>query len=127
MTVEFILYVSNQHESRSFYRHVLQREPVVDQPGMTSFALSEGAKLGLMPESGIAKIISHATVHPATGNGIPRCELYLHCSESPQMMKRALERGAKLISETRLRDWGHNVGYVIDSDGHIIAFATTAP
>ena len=38
-------------------------------------------------------------------------------------MERGLENGASLISPLQYRDWGDNVGYLLDLDGHVIAFA----
>lgn len=121
--IEFILYVANQQLSKSFYSHILNLEPLLDVPGMTEFQLSENCKLGLMPESGIAKILNDKTPRPASGNGIPRCELYLKVSNIECYFSRAIASGAKVISEIASRDWGDNVGYISDPDGHIIAFA----
>ena len=120
--VEFILYVSDQPRSRDFYAKVLQKTPVLDVPGMTEFQLNETCKLGLMPENGIAKILGEHLPHPATGNGIPRCELYLFTDNPTEACKRAVENGGKMISEVQPRNWGHTVGYVADPDGHILAF-----
>ena len=121
---EFILYVADQHRSRDFYSAVLQKQPTLDVPGMTEFDLAEGLKLGLMPENGIAKILADKTPHPGSGNGIPRCELYILAGAAEESHHRALAAGAKEISPVSDRDWGDRVGYVADPDGHIIAFAT---
>ncbi len=121
--VEFILYVADQNRSKSFYEKVLQKSPVLDVPGMTEFELNESCKLGLMPETGIAKIIKEHLPHPATGNGIPRCELYLFTEDPTASCERAIQNGGKLISIVQPRDWGHTVGYVADPDGHVLAFA----
>ena len=59
MQAEFILYVQDQQRSRDLYRVLLDREPVLDVPGMTEFDLG-GCKLGLMPASGIARIMATA-------------------------------------------------------------------
>jgi catechol 2,3-dioxygenase-like lactoylglutathione lyase family enzyme len=123
--VEIVLYVADQSKSRDFYSTVLGKQPVLDVPGMTEFALSDGLKLGLMPETGIAKILAGRTAHPATGSGIPRCELYLYTDEIDVAFARALRAGAKEISPIAIRDWGDTAGYVADPDGHIIAFATS--
>ena len=120
---EFILYVSDQHRSKEFYRQLLRLEPVLDVPGMTEFQLVDNCKLGIMPENGIAKILTDRTQHPEKGNGIPRCELYLKVSDVREYFERAMMLGAKKISEVQLRDWGDLVGYVQDFDGHIVAFA----
>ena len=121
-----ILFVSNQASSRDFYAHVLDKKPILDVPGMTEFQLNDTLKLGLMPENGIAKIINHAAPHPSSGNGIPRCELYIICEDMVESFSRAINHGATLISPIALRDWGHTVGYVSDPDGHLIAFASNS-
>jgi len=121
--VEFILYVSDQSKSRDFYKKILQLEPMLDVDGMTEFLLAENCKLGLMPVNGIVKILKDKTPNPETGNGIPRCELYLHVDIIEEYFNRAIDSGAKEISAVKLRDWGDIVGYVADPDEHIIAFA----
>jgi uncharacterized glyoxalase superfamily protein PhnB len=120
---EFILYVADQQRSKKFYADVLQLQPSLDVPGMTEFTLADNLKLGLMPENGIAKIITPATQHPSSGNGVPRCELYLHVDDVNAAMERAQKAGAKEVNPAADRDWGDCVGYVADPDGHIIAFA----
>lgn len=120
---EFILYVSDQSRSKEFYAAILQQEPSLNVPGMTEFTLAENLKLGLMPENGIAKILGDKTPHPASGNGIPRCELYLSVDDVDAACDRALKAGAKEVNPPTDRDWGDSVGYVADLDGHIIAFA----
>lgn len=120
---EIILYVSDQKKSRDFYSKIFQMTPSLDVEGMTEFALSDNLKLGLMPERGIAKIIGDKMPDPAKGNGIPRCELYFVCDNIEEMFNSALKIGAKEISGIQLRSWGDKVGYVVDPDGNIIAFA----
>ncbi|MGB3343006.1 MAG: VOC family protein [Aequorivita sp.] len=124
-TIEFILYVSDQARSTDFYGKLLELQPTLNVPGMTEFNLSENVKLGLMPESGIAKIISPAMPHPERGNGIPRCEIYLKIKDPETYLERALTLGGKIISPLYARNWGDTVGYLTDLDGHVIAFAKT--
>ena len=121
--IEFILYVSNQEKSRVFYERLLNLKPSLNVPGMTEFKLLENVKLGLMPENGIAKIISEKLPHPKNGNGIPRCEIYLKVESPIEYLKRGIELGGKEISKFQNRDWGDKVGYISDLDGNIIAFA----
>ncbi len=121
--IEFIIYVSNQEKSTIFYEQVLQIKPSLNVPGMTEFSLSEFTKLGLMPENGIAKIISDKMPHPNSGNGIPRCELYLKVENALEYINRGIYLGGKQISKLENRDWGDKVGYISDLDGHVIAFA----
>jgi predicted enzyme related to lactoylglutathione lyase len=121
---EFILYVSNQEQSKLFYQILLNQEPTLNVPGMTEFTLNNFTKIGLMPNDGIAKIVSPILPHPELGNGIPRCELYLTITDLEDNFERILKAGAKLISPISARDWGDNVGYIADFDGHVIALAS---
>jgi lactoylglutathione lyase len=125
--IEFILYVSDQQSSKQLYQKILGQPPVLDVPGMTEFLLSEDCKLGLMPNHGIAKILGDRLPHPDQGVGIPRAELYLYVDQAELRYNRAIQAGAKAINPVCERDWGDRVGYVADSDGHIIAFAEKSP
>lgn len=122
--LEFILYVSNQQKSTKFYETILRQNPSLNVPGITEFSLNEFVKIGLMPNDGIAKIITPILPHPTSGNGIPRCELYLQVENIETIFEDAIRAGAREISPIALRDWGDTVGYVADFDGHVIAFAT---
>lgn len=121
--IEFILYVSDQTASKHFYQAILAQEPALDVPGMTEFLLSDGCKLGLMPNHGIAKILGDALPHPGLGAGIPRSELYLYVEDPRERYHQAIRAGAKAVSPVGERDWGDIAGYVADPDGHVIAFA----
>lgn len=119
----FILYVADQPRSCSFYRRVLGIEPVLDVPGMTEFRLGETAILGLMPSSGIRRLLGPKLPDPNLGAGIPRAELYL-VVENPQLyFDRALQEGASSLSPLSVRDWGDRVAYCLDPDGYVVAFA----
>lgn len=120
---EIILYVSNQEKSKTFYQTLLDKTPSLDVPGMTEFTVNNFLKIGLMPNSGIAKIITPTMPHPNLGNGIPRCELYFLTDDLENHFTKMLNFGAKLISPISKRDWGDQVGYIADYDGHIIALA----
>lgn len=122
--LEFILYVSNQEKSRDFYQILLQQNPSLDVPGMTEFTLNDFVKIGLMPNDGIAKIITPILPHPNSGNGIPRFELYLQVDNIEILFEKAKKVGAKEVSPIALRDWGDYVGYLADFDGHVIALAS---
>lgn len=121
--VEFIIYVEDQHRSRNFYEKILEMKPALDVPGMTEFLLNENAKLGIMPCSGIAKILGEKLPNPSLATGIPKCELYLYVDNIDSRFKIALEAGAKLVSKIEKRNWGDKVCYFSDDDGNVIAFA----
>ncbi|MBP8823764.1 MAG: VOC family protein [Flavobacteriales bacterium] len=120
---EFILYVADQARSTRFYRALLGCDPLLDVPGMTEFGLGPAVKLGLMPEQGIARIISGPMPHPAQGQGVPRCELYLLVDDLEAAVVRAKEAGAHVVDPARDRDWGHRVAYFADPDAHVVALA----
>lgn len=121
--IETILYVNNQEASKEFYQKIFRKAPDLHVSGMTEFNLSENCKLGLMPNNGIAKILNDKTPHPNTGNGIPRCELYLYVEDIQNEFDNSVKSGATLISSISERGWGDMVCYFADPDGHIIAFA----
>ncbi len=120
MPAHFILYVRDQRASATFYRAVLGIEPRLDVPGMTELALADGAVLGLMPEAGIARLLGGLTF-PAPGQA--RAELYLVVPDPAAFHARALSAGARELSPLTRRDWGAEVAYSLDPDGHVLAFA----
>lgn len=123
----FVILVSDQKKAVAFYRHLLKLNPSRDEPGMTQFVLDDGSTLGLMPEKSAARIWGENLPHPASGRGIPRCELYLWVDNPKLYLNRALSAGAKLLSPLEPRDWGDEAAYVADPDGHVIALARTLP
>jgi predicted enzyme related to lactoylglutathione lyase len=123
MTAHFILFVADQKRARDFYRPVLQREPRLDEPGMTEFDLGGDAILGLMPEESISSLLGPSLPNPGSARGAPRAELYLHVTDPQEYLRRLVASGGTLIDEVRLRDWGDNAGYGLDLDGHLLAFA----
>ncbi|QDU83758.1 Glyoxalase-like domain protein [Planctomycetes bacterium Pla163] len=123
----FILYVASQEASTRFYSQVLAADPLLDVPGMTQFGLPTGAILGLMPEAGIKRLLGARLPDPSTARGVPRAELYLLVGDAHAYHERALAQGATELSPVRPRDWGHDAGYVLDLDGHVVAFAMEPP
>lgn len=119
----FILFVADQARATGFYAEVLGRAPRLDVPGMTEFLLPGGAVLGLMPETGIRRLLGPTLPDPGAAAGIPRAELYLVADEPVLLFRRAVGAGAVELSPPAPRDWGHEVGYVLDGDGHVLAFA----
>jgi catechol 2,3-dioxygenase-like lactoylglutathione lyase family enzyme len=119
----FILYVRDQQRSRDFFRAVLQIEPYLDVDGISEFELAPDCVLGVMPASGIKRILGDALPDPAQADGIPRCEIYLQVEDAQAYYERALANGAKELSPLQLRNWGEEVAYCLDPDGHVVAFA----
>jgi uncharacterized protein len=122
----FILYVKDQQRSRDFYRAVLQIEPYLDVDGISEFELATDCILGVMPASGIKRILGDALPDPAQADGIPRGEIYLQVEDAQSYYDRALANGAKELSPLQLRNWGEEVAYCLDPDGHVVAFAKSS-
>lgn len=122
-SAHLILYVADQRASCEFYASVLARQPDLDVPGMTEFHLGGGAVLGLMPERGIRRLLGDALPDPGSARGVPRAELYLRVDGPAAYHARALRHGAIELSPLAPRDWGDDVAYSIDRDGHVLAFA----
>lgn len=125
MIVHTILYVADQNISTEFYKRVLGMEPQLHVPGMTEFKLIENHLLGLMPEKGIKKLLGDKIPDPGQATGVPRAELYFKVKNSDELFIRAIESGSKILSEIKPRDWGDRAGYVMDPDGHVLAFASS--
>ncbi len=90
---------------------------------MTEFSFSENCILGLMPISGIKRLLGDKLPDPALSTGVPHCEIYLLVSRAFDYHQRAIEAGAIELSGLENRDWGHRVAYSLDPDGHVLAFA----
>lgn len=125
MIVHTILYVADQKRSTDFYSSVLKMTPTLDVPGMTEFKLSDKHVLGLMPEKGIKKLLGDRLPDPSQANGLPRAEIYFRVDEPELFHQRAVNLGMKELSSIQPRDWGDRAGYVLDPDGHVLAFAAS--
>lgn len=123
MRSHFILYVKDQEKSTEFYRFVLAKEPILNVPGMTEFILNRETILGLMPETSIKNLLGKELPDPQQAHGIPRAEVYLIVKNANEYFQRALSKGGKTLSQMELRDWGPQVAYCLDLDGHVLAFA----
>ncbi len=121
-----ILYVADQKRSRDFYRAILDKEPLLDVPGMTEFPLCEGATLGLMPDQGTVSFLGKNLPPAESGRGIPRCELYLFVDDPEKCYGSLIEAKGKPVSEPQKRPWGDVVAYGADPDGHVLAFAKSS-
>jgi uncharacterized protein len=123
-----ILYVSDPGAAAAFWRALLEREPDLDVPGMTEFALPGCLKLGLMPEAGIRRLLPALPAFPGPSFAdppAPRAELYLVVDSPDAWLARALACGALPLDPVLLRDWGDRVGYALDPWGHVLAFAAS--
>lgn len=118
-----IIYVGDQQKSRDFYRAVLQINPSLDVPGMTEFNLNNGSVLGLMPLTGIKKLLGNTIPSIDQSSGKIAVELYLIVDTPSEYHLRSLEHGAKELSKLEKRDWNHEAAYSLTPDGVVLVFA----
>jgi catechol 2,3-dioxygenase-like lactoylglutathione lyase family enzyme len=119
----FILYVKDQEKSTAFYTRVLGQGPSLHVPGMTEFQVAENCILGLMPQTGIKRLLGARLPDPESDRALARAELYLLVEEPQAYHQRALDAGALELSELAAWDWGDRVAYSLDPDGYVLAFA----
>jgi predicted enzyme related to lactoylglutathione lyase len=90
---------------------------------MTEFALAPNVSLGIMPETGIMRLLENKIPNPTQANGIPRCEIYLYVDNPDEFLEKLVKAGGKKISLGILRNWSDFVSYGLDPDGNVLAFA----
>ncbi|MDO9592889.1 MAG: hypothetical protein Q7I98_06855 [Erysipelotrichaceae bacterium] len=117
-----VLYIENLEASKKFYTILLNKEPILDEPGMVEFQLLENVTLGLMPLKGIVKLLGMAVRHRA-GDYPPCCELYMTHDDPEICLVRLDAAGGKLVQPLKVMDWGDEVAYGLDPDGHVLGFA----
>ncbi len=121
--IHTILFVQDQEKSTVFYSSLLNIEPQLFVPGMTEFNLSNECILGLMPISGIKKILGSHLFDTKNLNIKPQSEIYLLVNNADDYLKRAAALNAVELSPMQERNWGHKAAYYFDPDNHIIAIA----
>ncbi|MBI1317159.1 glyoxalase [bacterium] len=119
--VEWIWFVDNPLHSAEFYGSVVERAPRLLLPTMVAFDIGPGMVLGLMRRQGIERLLGIETTSPRQAGA--QSELYWLRPDAAALYQRALSAGARNLSDFQDRDWGHRVAYVLDPDGHLLAFA----
>ena len=121
--VYFIFYVADQERSTAFYTEVLQRQPILDVPGITEFELMDGSILGLLRTTSASKLLGASWFEQPDDSTTPRAELYLVVDGPEAYHARALACGARELSAMAVRDWHHRAAYSLGPDGYVLAFA----
>ena len=62
-------------------------------------------------------------VPEAASDATSGVQVYLRCDDLPRVIARLHTAGARPLSKVRERDWGEEVAYFADPDGHVIAVA----
>jgi len=123
MKTYFIIYVEDFAKTKIFYELLFNIKPVIDDPGMCEYQLSDGSTLGIMPNSSLEKLFGKIFEKQKNRKSLPHTEFYFIVEDALQFHNRAIQLGASEIRAFEKMDWGHKVAYSINHDGHILAFA----
>ena len=75
-----------------------------------------------MPKLGIKHLLG-PDVFSGAETKAPRVELYLQVDDAESYLNLAMQNGAKHLLDVEMRGWGDRVGYCLDPDNHVVAFA----
>jgi hypothetical protein len=111
--------------STEFYAKLLDKQPILNVPGMTEFSLSENSILGLMPIKSIETLLENRIEAASKNDNKVKAELYLVTDAIDKYLERAKLLKAEILSYTKKRDWGHKAAYLLDPDNNVIGIAET--
>ncbi len=117
-----ILYVKNVAESLSFFEAAF---------GFKTKMLHEGGDYGELDTGGTIlafssrKLMKRLGKKPATPSpASPVFEIAVETDDVTAGVARALEAGAKIVSEPAKMDWGQTIAYVSEPNGFLIEICT---
>ncbi len=115
--------IADRLTSHDFYRTALGLNPIGEPaedgiPEPLQFEINQGLRLMLIPTEGFSWVIGENEV---ASPGISECILSIEAVSDPEVdeiVRRALNAGANIISEPSKQDLGYT-GMFSDPDGHI--------
>jgi len=115
--------IADRRTSLAFYRDGLGLQPIGELaddgvPEPLQFALTDGARLMLIPTVGFGWVIGDHAVAP---RGQSECVLSVAAgseADADAMINRARASGATIVTEPARQPWGYS-GAFADPDGHI--------
>ena len=122
ISIKTVFYVEDLDTSKQFYATILDQTPILDAPELVEFQLMPNVKLGLVPLRGIVRTLNLAVRHRPEGC-MPACEICLQHEDPEGCLVLFEAAGGKLIQPLKHMDWGEEVAYGLDPDGHMIAFS----
>lgn len=122
--IHFILFVKDLNKCKMFYELLFERKPIVDENNICEFELNSNSILGLMTKDLTDKIFESDFSYLMPNKIKHGNEIYIECVNAEEMHKKALQLGCLEISPFQEREWGHCVGYSVNHEGHILAFAS---
>jgi catechol 2,3-dioxygenase-like lactoylglutathione lyase family enzyme len=117
-----ILAVEDLGRAVRFYELAFGWPRVVDVPTYVEMEFPGGARIGLYDRQGFGRNIGRAPPRVPAGELAP-AELYFFVDDMDVALDRLRTAGARELSPLAPRDWGHEVAYVADPDGFVLALA----
>jgi catechol 2,3-dioxygenase-like lactoylglutathione lyase family enzyme len=109
--IEIAYFTDHVGNMASFYRCLLEREPVAESDGMAIFLIGD------------TKIFIHKTYSPGAGELRPENHTALAVANVDAVCARLLAEGLALEISPRDYYWGRSA-YLRDPDGHLIEITT---
>ena len=122
--IHTILTVNDLNKSKMFYRLLFELDPIIDEENIVEFELNEFFILGLVKKELPEVLFDTELLIKYKLNQTSTAELYFECSNAQEMHKKALQLGSLELTPFKERDWGHKVGYSVNHDGQVLAFAS---
>jgi uncharacterized protein len=117
-----ILAVRDLAGAQRFYSGLLEWPVTVETGSYVELRHASGMRLGLYERNGFGRNVGRAPI-TVEGADLHAAELYFHADDPQAVADRAVSLGARLLSALAPRDWGDEVVYLADVDGHVVAIA----
>ncbi len=119
-----ILAVSDLNRSVDFYMSAFDWKIKTKSKHYVEFILPDGLGLALCSYEGFQRIIGTNPQLP--DEGVAPAQVYLRTDDILRVIARLHAVNAKPLSKAAVRDWGEEVAYFADPDGHVLAIARAA-
>ena len=117
-----ILAVADVDRALGFYERAFGCPVAVRTAVYVELALAGGMRLGLYQREGFARNTGTMPV-AIPPDAVGAAELYFHVDDLVGAAQRLRRAGARELAAPAPREWGDEVGYFADPDGHVLALA----
>lgn len=120
-----VIAVSDVERAVGFYQSAFGWPRRADFPIYVELALPDGRGVAFYERNAFGLNTGQVPAPVAAGQ-LSGTELYLRCEDLDAAIGRLETLGARPLSPRRLRDWGDEVAYFADPEGHVLALAQRA-
>lgn len=117
-----ILAVEDLKLAAKFYEQAFGWPARVEVPVYVEFELPDGRGFGLYQRDGYARNTGQLPAS-LSKDDISGTEVYLHCCDIDDAIKRLKAAGARKLSDLAFRDWEDEAAYFADPDGNVLVIA----